>query len=668
LWDIPPLQSVECDDTDVAGRHRQRTSENYNITVCARIKPNAKYLKQPESDKVTLPLHQRLALIRLSNNLDTNKDALNVLVEQGDWFGYKWSETNRKRTIDGSSGYEKENIDERHKKDEGLHCLREGIHTVDTEAHRVVVVDPMKGIREFDFDNVFDDFASQDQVYESSTRRLVCDFINGFNGTCFVYGQTGSGKTFTMFGPSIDRNIRDKDKGIVPRVCEEVLEALEYRRENINYKIDASISVSYIEIYGNDVSDLLKQGASCGHNRASAQRYVLEGAADVPIQSTDDVFSLLRKGESQKRKAATAMNERSTRAHSLFIITLQQYCDETGTKITSKLFLVDLGGSEKTKKSRVEAGVSKHIEDLKQKTLGGQWDFEEGEAKQSSNGRHDEVLHSTGFVKSDRMREAVYINLGLMALKSCVEALNSENPNAHVPYGNSKLTMLLSSGLGGNSKTSVVVCAAQEKEHTAETIAALKFGQSCSRVSNSARTGMNAIHDLISNLDAEIANCEAIIQKNERWEVNEETRVDSLAEEGTVEAHGFKGIEVRKTTVLVGAEKERKRLYEMIQKRAELTGTTLESKINGEKFGGSLGFGNANVYGLGNKFDARQKNQENYRFTENIDLEDLPSVLRTRGHCAAWKTGESLDGGSDSVSQQKMTKKRSKLAYSGISA
>mmetsp|Transcript_24792 Transcript_24792/g.38334 ORF Transcript_24792/g.38334 Transcript_24792/m.38334 type:complete len:111 (+) Transcript_24792:1897-2229(+) len=62
---------------------------------------------------------------------------------------------------------------------------------VDTEAHRVVVVDPMKGIREFDFDNVFDDSATQEQVYESSTRRLVCDFINGFNGTCFVYGQTG---------------------------------------------------------------------------------------------------------------------------------------------------------------------------------------------------------------------------------------------------------------------------------------------------------------------------------------------------------------------------------------------------------------------------------------------------------------------------------------------
>ena len=472
-----------------------------------------------------------------------------------------------------------------------------------------------------------------------------------------------------MFGPNMSNNIRDKDKGIVPRVCEEVLEALKYRQKNLNYNIDASILVSYIEIYGNNVSDLLREGASCGHNQAAAQRYVLEGAADVPIQSTDDVFSLLHKGESQKRKGATAMNERSTRAHSLFIITLQQYCEDSGVIIKSKLFLVDLGGSEKTKKSRVDAGISKHVDDLKRKTMGGKWEFEEGKLpQQSSNGRNVEVINSTGFVKSDRMREAVYINLGLMSLKSCVEALNSENPNAHIPYGNSKLTMLLSSGLGGNSKTTVVVCAAQEREHTTETIAALKFGQSCLRVSNRARTGVNAIHDLVFNLDAEIAKCEVIIKKNERWKVMEETRIDSLAEEGTMEAHGFKGIEVRKTTVLVGAETERKKLYELLQKRAELTGTTLESKNNGKTFGGSLGFGNANEYGLGHKFGALQQKEENYRFTENIDVEDLPSVMKNDGLSAAWKTGEALNDGACPNSPQKMTKKRSKLAYSGISA
>ena len=80
----------------------------------------------------------------------------------------------------------------------------------------------------------------------------------------------------------------------------------------------------------------------------------------------------------------------------------------------------------------------------------------------------------------------MYINLGLVSLKSCVEAL--AQGAHHVPYANSKLTMLLASGLGGNNKTSVIVCASQEEKHSSETINAFKFGQSCRQVSNTVRT------------------------------------------------------------------------------------------------------------------------------------------------------------------------------------
>ena len=39
---------------------------------------------------------------------------------------------------------------------------------------------------------------------------------------------------------------------------------------------------------------------------------------------------------------------------------------------------------------------------------------------------------SLGFQMGDRMREPVYINLGLLALKKCIEALNLRSP--YVPY------------------------------------------------------------------------------------------------------------------------------------------------------------------------------------------------------------------------------------------
>ena len=77
-----------------------------------------------------------------------------------------------------------------------------------------------------------------------------------------------------------------------------------------------------------------------------------------------DVAHVLRVGEAQKRRAATAMNDRSSRAHVLFILTLTQTRSTDTADIesaavedcsplrnstitrTSRLFLADLGGSE----------------------------------------------------------------------------------------------------------------------------------------------------------------------------------------------------------------------------------------------------------------------------------------------------------------------------------
>ena len=225
------------------------------------------------------------------------------------------------------------------------------------------------------------------------------------------------------------------------------------------------------------------------------------------------------------------------------------------------------------------------------------------------------------------MREAVYINLGLMSLKSCVKAL-SRGRGSHVPYATSKLTMILSSGLGGNSKTSVIVCACQEEQHSSETINALKFGQSCRQVSNVVRTQADVLGDLMKDLDTDIAACEDRIRKNERWVLQEEKRTDMLAEEGTLEAQGFGGIEVKRTTILMGAEDDRKLLHCLLLKKSQLIGNA-ESKgaSKAEQYGGNVGFGSAHEYGLGSKFSLDEE-KENYRFN-NAPREDyVPDTVR----------------------------------------
>eukprot|EP00553_Chaetoceros_curvisetus_P013254 CAMPEP_0204642126 /NCGR_PEP_ID=MMETSP0717-20131115/51520_1 /ASSEMBLY_ACC=CAM_ASM_000666 /TAXON_ID=230516 /ORGANISM="Chaetoceros curvisetus" /LENGTH=468 /DNA_ID=CAMNT_0051662871 /DNA_START=119 /DNA_END=1525 /DNA_ORIENTATION=+ len=410
-----------------------------------------------------------------------------------------------------------------------------GVHLVDPHNCCAIVVDKTKGLRKFDFDFVFDDQISQKQVYTRTTMPLITDFINGYNVTCLVYGQTGSGKTHSMFGPNNEEGFSNfgtsipDSWGIIPRACFEIMNAMKYRRESLSIQIQASVSLSYVEVYGNEVNDLLASGKACGQNRVSAQRYVLDGSSEVKVNSLGDILRLLDEGENQKRKAATAMNARSSRAHTLFILKLRQEHVGTNIKSESRLFLVDLGGSEQIKKSQP---------------------FKLAGKKPSAS-------------EKERVNEAVKINLGLLSLKRCVEALRNKR---HVPYGDSKLTMLLSAGLGGDSKTAVLVCGAQEEIHGPETIASMKFGLDCKGVYNTVTSNAKMLEKLLQNLEKRIERCEINIRENERWE---QCDVEIRDENGNL-------VEVRKKTMVVGADEYRHELSTLIQQKAELTGDHIE--------------------------------------------------------------------------------------------
>ena len=52
----------------------------------------------------------------------------------------------------------------------------------------------------FDFDFVFPQSTTQQEIHERIGTEYVDHLIQGFNTTIFAYGQTGSGKTYTMYG------------------------------------------------------------------------------------------------------------------------------------------------------------------------------------------------------------------------------------------------------------------------------------------------------------------------------------------------------------------------------------------------------------------------------------------------------------------------------------
>ena len=131
----------------------------------------------------------------------------------------------------------------------------------------------------------------------------------------------GSGKTYSMFGahatstppsststPTIESSyisLKDLEgRGIVPRACEEIFQAIKQRSSSSssssssgNNIIHAEVKVSYVEVFGDEVSDLLKYGARCGQSKVAAQQYVLSGAAERVVTSMEDIREILEIGK-----------------------------------------------------------------------------------------------------------------------------------------------------------------------------------------------------------------------------------------------------------------------------------------------------------------------------------------------------------------------------------
>ena len=404
------------------------------------------------------------------------------------------------------------------------------IISVSSAKGEVLAMAPGVGLRNFRFGRVHETDDTQARLYEATGRTAVGELLNGQSGCVLVYGQTGSGKTYTMFGEGeADPRLPHSRRGLVPRVCDELLGAIEARRRGAG--IDATLSVAYVEVFGSEVTDLLREGekissATAGapnpdvaDNFFHAHRWVLEGRSDVPVDSVEAAFELIRKGDACKRRAATAMNERSSRAHALVILSLVQR--RGGVEVRNRLFLADLGGSEKLSRSDV-------AKDFKSLVI------MKGDEEVSRISWREYYQHRA------RLQETLNINVGLFSLQRCIEALlqrdaarragRSGSQLPHVPYADSKLTLLLKDALEGGARTSVLICASLEPRNAVESIQTLRFGEACSRLE--MRSGRNAadgaatLRRLVDEIDDEIAKTQAIIVRDQRWENQTKIRYD----------------------------------------------------------------------------------------------------------------------------------------------
>lgn len=277
----------------------------------------------------------------------------------------------------------------------------------------------------FVFDRLFDEDASQNDVYQSTTRPLLDSVLDGYNATVFAYGATGCGKTHTISGTP-------DYPGVIFLTMKELYE----RIGDLSDTKIIDVSLSYLEIYNETIRDLLNPDTDFKKliiREDSNNKISVSNLSRHRPESVEEVMHLIMAGNANRTSSPTEANATSSRSHAVLQINIDQK-NRTGDVKEEHTFatlsIIDLAGSER-------AAATKN--------------------------------------RGARLNEGANINKSLLALGNCINALCDPRRRNHIPYRDSKLTRLLKFSLGGNCKTVMIVCVSPSSQHYDETLNTLKY-------------------------------------------------------------------------------------------------------------------------------------------------------------------------------------------------
>ncbi|XP_036066479.1 kinesin-like protein KIF26A [Oryzias melastigma] len=289
----------------------------------------------------------------------------------------------------------------------------------------------------FNFDAVFSQDASQAEVCSATVAEVIQSVVNGADGCIFGYGHADLGKTYTMIG----RDCSTQSLGVAPTAISWLFKVIEERKEKSGTRF--SVKVSAVEISGREetLTDLLAELATSagGQREARGPTVVLRedpvcgsqllNQTELWVTNAERAAFFLDAALAERRNNRVPSDEEARRnSHFLFTLHLCQEKLDKSLKAAvsgrSRLHLLDLGSCE-TDISRTREGG------------GGQC-------------------------------------LSLSALGNVVLAL--ANGAKHVPYRDSKLTMLLSESLGNiNCQTTMIAHVSDSPTNYMETLTTVQL-------------------------------------------------------------------------------------------------------------------------------------------------------------------------------------------------
>ena len=383
--------------------------------------------------------------------------------------------------------------------------------------------------RTFWYDKAYGMDSTQEQVFQETAMPIVESVVQGYNGTIFAYGQTGTGKTYTMEGDFET----DLNKGIIPRSFD-----LMFNLINATYNTNFLIQCSYLELYNEEVRDLLSKS----HQQKLDIRedpetgFYVQDLSHWIVKAPRDMTELMLRGRELKVIKGHNMNERSSRSHCIFTIIVENSTkDETGDHIKKgKLNLVDLAGSERTSK----------IKDVN-----------------GAEGLQAETIH---------------INLSLTALGKVIHALAS-NKKQHIPYRDSKLTKLLMDSLGGNSKTVMIANIGPADYNIEETLTTLRYADRAKNIKNVPKVNEDPKDAMIKKYKEELERLkEALAKANGGIEMS----VNQFVSDDAINIDSRKRIEEIQQQLIEEKERIQKETNATMKKLEDDKKMDEEAKIN----------------------------------------------------------------------------------------
>ncbi len=283
--------------------------------------------------------------------------------------------------------------------------------------------------------------------------------------------------------------------------------------------LDYHMKASFLEVYGEDVYDLLdSERKSLPLREDSAGGVVIAGLTSKSISDPAEALHVLHEGTNNRTTAATLMNLTSSRSHAVFTIDLTQRMrgqDQVDIVLSSKFTFVDLAGSERMKKTGAEG---------------------------------------------ERAREGIKINEGLLALGNVINALADDerltkDKTVHVPYRQSKLTRLLQDALGGNSQTLFLACVSPSDTNVSETLSTLRYANRARNIQNAPTKNLDAVSSEMQRLNTLTRVLQSELIKARFQGVSNESDLSSI---GTVDDSLAKRADVENYLELI-----RLRVYEL---------------------------------------------------------------------------------------------------------